>query len=131
VESHHNIGDGVHLEETSVMTMFNPPALSGAPGTTALRSFDNGGNGISILTGSNITLISQATITSTTNQGIGIADDNGSSLTLIKSSVTGNQKKDVLLTFGSRADISGSTVGVISCDVSALVRGDTPVTCPH
>jgi Right handed beta helix region len=131
VESHDNSGDGVHLEETSVMTMFNTPAFSGAPGTTTLKSFNNGGNGISILTGSNLTLIHQATINSSANQGAGIAADNGSGLTLIKSMITGNKKKDVLLTFGSRADITGSSIGAISCDATVLLRGDTGATCPH
>ncbi len=129
VESHDNTGDGVHLEETSVMTMFNTPAFSGAPGITTLKSFNNGGNGISILTGSNLTVIHQAAIDSTMNKGVGIDADNGSGLTLINSKVTGNQK-DVLLTFGSRADITGSTVGNISCDAHVLLRGDTGVVCP-
>lgn len=131
VESHDNTGDGVHLEETSVMTMFNTPAFSGAPGTTTLRTFNNAGNGISILTGSNLTLIHQAAIDSSMNQGSGIAADNGSGLTLIKSTVTENKKKDVLLTFGSRADITGSSIGTISCDATVLLRGDTGATCPR
>ena len=64
VESHDNTGDGVHLEENSVMTMFNTPAFSGAPGVTTLKSFNNCGNGVGILTGSNVTLIHQAAINS-------------------------------------------------------------------
>jgi hypothetical protein len=131
VESHDNAGDGVHLEETSVMTMFNTPAFSGAPGTTTLKSFDNAGNGVSILTGSNLTLIHQATVSSTNNQGSGVAADNGSGLTLIKSTITGNKKKDVFLTFGSRVDITGSTIGAITCDATVLVRGDTGTQCPR
>jgi len=113
VESRDNIGDGVHLEENSVMTMFNTPAFSGAPGVTTLKVSGNGGNGINVLTGSTVTLIHQAMIESTTNKGAGIVADSGSGLTLIQSKVTGNPK-DMVLTFGSRADITGSQVGTIS-----------------
>lgn len=130
VESHDNSGDGVHLEENSVMTMFNTPAFSGVPGVTTLKSFNNGGNGIGILTGSNLTLIHQAAINSSTNKGAGIAADNGSSLTLLGSTVTGNNQKDLRLTFGSRADITTSSIGTITCDATVLVRGDTGTVCP-
>jgi hypothetical protein len=118
-----NTQDGVHLEETSVLTMFNTPAFSGAPGTTTINTHDNGGNGLNLLTGSNFTVIHQATLNSTNNTMNGVHVDNGSSITLIQSTVTGNTATDVALTFGSRGDITTSTVGKFTCDATAIVRG--------
>jgi hypothetical protein len=131
-----NTQDGVHLEETSVLTMFNTTAFSGAPGTTTLNTQSNGGNGISALTGSGLTVIHQAMINSTSNTGTGIFVDNGSSVTLIQSTATGNGKKDLLLTFGSRADLTNppdqisNNIGVIGCDAGTLIRG-VSITCPR
>lgn len=124
-----NKQDGVHLEETSVLTMFNTTAFSGAPGTTALNALNNGINGVSILTGSNLTVIHQASLSATGNTANGIQVDNGSSLTLVQSSVTSNGK-DIAITFGSRGDISSSNVGSLTCDATALVRG-YPAKCPQ
>jgi hypothetical protein len=124
-----NALDGVHLEESGVMTIFNTPAFSGAPGNTTVTSQNNGGNGISILTGSNLTMIHQAAINSNHNTGNGVQADSGSSLTLIQSNITGN-KTDIALTFGSRADLRTSTIGTITCDATVLVRGDTGAICP-
>ena len=130
-----NQGDGVHLEETSVLTMFNTPAFSGAPGTTTLNVGNNGANGVSVLTGSGLTLIHQAVLNSTANQGTGVLVDDGSSITLIQSTVTGNAVKDLSLTFGSRADLTTppdqkpNNIGVIACDAGTLIRG-AALTCP-
>jgi hypothetical protein len=121
--------DGFHLEETSVLTMFNTTAFSGAPGTTTLNSQNNLGNGVSILTGSNLTVIHQAALNSTGNSKVGIQVDNGSGLTLIQSNVASNSQRDIVLTFGSRADVSGTTFGTLSCDATVLVRGGE-LTCP-
>jgi hypothetical protein len=131
-----NTQDGVHLEETSVLTMFNTPSFSGAPGTTTLNVSDNGANGVSVLTGSGLTIIHQAMLNSTANKGFGVFADNGSSITLIQSAVTGNAVKDLSLTFGSRADLTTppdqmpNNIGIIACDGSALIRG-AAVTCPR
>lgn len=128
LESHHNGGNGVQLAETSVMTVFNTAAFSGAPGNTTLKSHDNGSNGIVILSGSNMTLVNQAQLESLNNTGAGIFADNGSAVTLLNATLTGNAP-DLLLSFGSRSDIRGlSVVGAIQCDPSALSRGD--ITCP-
>jgi hypothetical protein len=121
--------DGIHLEETSVLTMFNTTAFSGAPGVTTVNSTANSGNGVSVLTGSNLTLIHQAAMNSTGNSGEGLLADNGSSITLIQSNITGNAK-DVVLTFGSRGDITTTALGTLTCDASVLLRGDTGRTCP-
>jgi hypothetical protein len=127
LESHHNAGDGVHLEETSVMTLFNTTAFSGAPGTTTLNTHDNVGSGVGVFTGSNVTVIHQAAIESTANKIAGITVDGGSSVTLVGSQITGNTT-DINLSFGSRSDITTSTVGSISCDHSVISRGT--VVCP-
>ena len=116
-----NHRDGIHIEETSVLTLFNTTAFSGAPGTTTINVQNNTLNGISILTGSNLTVIHQATINSTGNAADGIQVDNGSSLTLVQSNDTSNGK-DIVLTFGSRGDILSSTVGTLSCDASVSLR---------
>jgi hypothetical protein len=76
----------------------------------------------------NVTVIHQATISSTGNSADGILVDNGSSLTLVHSTVTSNGK-DVVLSSGSRGDISSSTVGTLSCDASVLLR-NYPSKCP-
>lgn len=125
-----NVGDGVHLEETSVLTMFNTTAFSGAPGSTTIDTHGNGGNGLNVLTGSNFTVIHQAALNSTNNKLNGIHVDNGSSITLIHSVVTGNSAPDVALTFGSRGDITTSTVGKLSCDATVLIRGSY-THCPR
>ena len=131
-----NTQDGVHLEETSVLTMFNTAAFSGASGNTTLNTQNNGGNGVSVLTGSGFTVIHQAALNSVSNTGAGIFVDNGSSVTLIQTTATGNAAKDLLLTFGSRADLTSpsdqlpNNIGVIGCDASTLIRG-VGITCPR
>ncbi len=123
LKSSGNTQDGVHLEETSVLTMFNTPAFSGAPGTTTINTHNNGGSGLNVLTGSNFTVIHQAALDSTNNTMNGVHVDNGSSITLIQSTVTGNTGADVALTFGSRGDITSSTIGKLTCDATVLIRG--------
>lgn len=130
LESYKNGGDGVRMAETSVMTLFNTTAFSGAPGNTTLKSHDNAGNGINVLTGSNLTLVNQVVLESQQNGAVGVLADNGSTLILLGATVTGNKKADVSLSFGSRADINTSSFGSITCDQSVLIRGDTKATCP-
>ncbi len=123
LNSSSNTQDGIHLEETSVLTMFNTPAFSGAPGTTTINTHDNAGDGLNVLTGSNFTVIHQAALNSTNNAMNGVHVDDGSSITLIQSTVTGNTAADVALTFGSRGDITTSAVGKLTCDATVIVRG--------
>ena len=109
------------------MTLFNTTAFSGAPGTTTLSTHDNVGSGVGVFTGSNVTVIHQAAIESTANKAAGITVDGGSSVTLVGSQITGNTT-DINLSFGSRSDITTSTVGSITCDHSVISRGS--VVCP-
>ncbi len=131
VTSAGNAEDGVHLEETSVLTMFNTPAFSGAQGFTTLKTENNGANGVSVLTGSNFTVIHEATLISTGNVTDGVLVDNGSALTLIQTSVVSGNGKDLALSFGSRGDITGTSFGSLTCDATVLLRGDTKRTCPR
>lgn len=109
------------------MTLFNTTGFSGVPGNNRLKSHDNVGNGIAILSGSNMTLVSQVQPESLNNTGAGVLADNGSAVTLLNASLLANMP-EVMLFFGSRADIRASTVGTIQCDPSVLARGD--VACP-
>ena len=122
--------DGVHLEELSSLNLFNTPAFSGVPGVTTLIVTNNAQNGVSALLNSMGHMFNQTTITSQGNGIFGIQVDNGSSLTLLQSTVTGNTT-DISMTFGSRGEFTGNSIGKVSCDATALIRGDTGVTCPH
>lgn len=127
LESFDNGGHGVQLAESSVMTLFNTTGFSGVPGNTTLKTHGNGGNGVAVLLGSNLTLVNQVVLESQNNGNAGIQADNGSAVTLLNANVTGNNV-DVALGFGARADIRRSTIGTINCDSSVLSRGD--VICP-
>lgn len=127
LESHHNLGNGVQLAETSVMTLFNTTGFSGVPGDTTLKSHDNVGNGIVVLSGSNMTLVNQVQLESRNNGGAGVLADSGSAVTLLNASVQSNDP-DVMLSFGTRSDIRASSVGNVQCDPTVISRGD--VTCP-
>uniref|UniRef100_Q01X85 Right handed beta helix domain-containing protein n=1 Tax=Solibacter usitatus (strain Ellin6076) TaxID=234267 RepID=Q01X85_SOLUE len=126
-----NNGDGVLLQEASVMTVFNNPQFSGAQGFSTINSHNNQGNGIRVETGSTLTLSNQAKIVSTQNAVAGLAADNGVGVTLVNSTLTGNTVKDLQLTFGTRADLRTLTFGTYSCDATVLVRGTSGVVCPH
>ena len=126
-----NNGDGLLLQEASVMTVFNIPQFSGVPGFSTVNSHDNLGSGIRVLEGSTLTLSNQAQIVSKQNSNAGLAADNGVGLTLVNSTLTGNTAKDLVLTFGTRADLRTLTLGTYSCDATVLVRGTSGITCPH
>jgi hypothetical protein len=125
-----NNGDGLRLQDDSVMTVFNTPQFSGAQGRSTINAHTNTGSGVRVLTGSTLTLVNQAQVISIQNGGIGLVADNGAGLTLVNSTLTGNSLSDLTLTFGTRADIRTTTFGTYSCDLTVLVRGGL-VTCPH
>jgi hypothetical protein len=130
VSAFNNQQDGVHLEELSILNIFNTPAFSGAPGTTTLQVYSNVLNGISALLNSQVHMFNQTQIQDHNNAALGLQVDNGSSLTLLGSSVINNTQGDVLLTFGSRGEFSKNTIGKLSCDATVLIRGDSGKTCP-
>ena len=138
VTSNSNVGDGLHLEETSVVTVFNNPAFSGVQGTTTVNALNNQANGISLETSSNLTVINFAALNVSGNSLAGLAVDDGSNLSFantvpvsgVQTSVSGN-KPDVALSFGSRATtLSNVSIGTATCDATTLVRGPFPATCP-
>ena len=94
---------------------------------TKLTVKNNAATGSTIVSGSHVVVFG-GLISATDNE---MFVDNGSRVTLIQSTVTGNTAKDLLLTFGSRADLTGNTIGVASCDSSTLIRGDSGITCPR
>jgi hypothetical protein len=79
VTSNTNGGDGVHLEQSSVMTIFNNPQFSQAQGVTTLTVSSNSVNGASLLTGSKILVDNYARLDSFQNHQ-GVVLDDGCSL---------------------------------------------------
>jgi len=125
-----NNGNGVQVQQNSVMTVFNTPQFSGVPGFSTVNAHNNTGVGVRVLSGAVLSLTNQARIIGTSN-GVGLAVDNGAGVTLVNSTITGNTGGDILLTFGSRADLRTLTFGTYTCDASVLVRGTSGITCPH
>jgi hypothetical protein len=124
-------GDGVVIQQDSVMTVFNLPQFSGAPGFSAINAHDNTGSGVRVLSGSTLTLSNQAMIASNQNGRVGLAVDNGGGATIVNSTIAGNAVRDVQLTFGARADLQTSVFGTATCDATALVRGTSGIVCPQ
>ena len=104
-------GDGVVVQEGSVMTVFSTPQLSGVIGFSTLNVHSNTGNGIRVLTGSTLALTDQARVVSKQNSRTGLVADNGVGITLVNSTITGNIMKDLQLTFGARADFQTLVFG--------------------
>jgi hypothetical protein len=139
VEVSGNGSDGVHLEQLSLMTIFNNPQFSQAPGTTLVTANGNGRVGIHLLTGSRILVDDFAALRATSNLLVGVALDDTSALSFgqtvpvtgVTTVVTGNPV-DLQLTFGSRlTTLANDTFGVVSCDATVLVRGPGGITCPR
>jgi hypothetical protein len=125
-----NNGNGVQVQQNSVMTVFNTPQFSGVPGFSTVNAHNNAGIGVRVLSGSVLSLTNQARVISTQN-GRGLVADNGAGVTLVNSTITGNTLTDILLTFGSRADLQTLTFGTYACDDTVLVRGSSSISCPH
>ena len=139
VTSNNNAGDGVHLEQTSVMTIFNNPNFSGVPGTTTLTTHGNQGSGVNLLTASEILDDNFAEIVSTGNTLAGLSQDDGSSVTFgqtipvsgVQTTITGNSP-DLLLTFAARLTLlSNDSFGTVHCDGTVLTRGPGAPACPQ
>jgi hypothetical protein len=126
-----NNGHGVLLQEASVMTVFNNPQFSGVPGLSTINTHHNTGNGISVQSGSTLTLSNQAQVQSHQNAQMGLVADNGVGVTLVNSTITDNTGQDLQLTFGARADLQTLTFGAYTCDATILVRGSSGIICPH
>ena len=126
-----NNGDGLLINEGSVMTVFNTPQFSGAPGFSTINTHNNTGSGVRVLAGSTLTLVNQARVISTQNGTIGLLADNGVGVVLRNSTITGSATRDLVLTFATRADLQSLTFGTYTCDATVLIRGTSGITCPH
>ncbi len=124
-------GDGVLVQEGSVVSVFNTPQLSGVMGFSTLNVHNNTGNGVRVLTGSTLALTNQGRVVSTQNSRTGLAADNGVGITLVNSTLTGNSVRDLQMTFGARADLQTLVFGTYTCDATVLVRGTSGIICPH
>lgn len=139
VTSSNNAGDGVHLEQTSVMTIFNNPNFSGVSGTTTLTTHSNQGAGVNLLTASEILVDNYAEIVSTGNVQAGLSEDDGSSVSFgqtipvsgVQTTITGNNP-DLQLSFAARLTLlSNDTFGTVHCDGTVLTRGPSAPACPQ
>ena len=130
--------DGVHLEQSSELSIFNNPNFSGNGGTSTLTVLNNV-RGISLQNDSRLLDSNYAAIVGHNNTQVGLVVDDGSSVTFtqnipvsgVLSTFTGNNR-DLQLTFGARLSTqANSQFGTYSCDATVLVRGVQPLPCPH
>jgi hypothetical protein len=126
-----NNGDGLLVQQNSVMTVFNTPQFSGAQGFSTVNANNNARSGVRVLTDAVLTLVNQARIISNQNGTTGFVADNGSGVTLVNSTVSGNTAVDIQLTFGARADVRTTTFTTYTCDATVLIRGTSGLVCPH
>jgi hypothetical protein len=141
VTSTGNSGDGVHMEQSSVMTVFNNPLFSQVPVATQLNASFNGTSGVNLLTGSRILVDNDAELSALSNVGSGVRLDDGSALSFghsiallpgVTSIVQANNYPDIGLTFGSRLTyVDNESFGIVVCDASSQIRGPNAPTCPH
>ena len=116
--------DGIRLEN-SHLNMFTMRDLEGP----MLRAIGNRRHGVSAFLGSTVDLTFSSQITSKRNGDAGLLADNGSAVRVNNSDITENPR-DVVLTFGARAEFNMNTIGSITCDATVLIRGDTGTVCP-
>jgi hypothetical protein len=95
---------------------------------TGVHSHDNAISGIKVRSTSSAT---GSVVTATQNGGSGLSVDDGGAVSLSDATFTGNSPTDVVLTFGSRADLRTTVFGTYACDATVLVRGTSGITCPH
>ena len=124
-------GDGVLIQQNSVMTVFNTPQFSGVPGFSTIDAHNNMRTGVRVLTDAVLTLVNQARVLSNQNGTTGFVADNGAGVVLVNSTITGNTATDIQLTFGARVDLRTLTFGTFTCDATVLVRGTSGIVCPN
>jgi hypothetical protein len=123
-------GDGVRIQQGSVVTVFNTPQFSGVPGFSTINAQNNSANGVRI-SGATLTLVNQARVVATQNGAVGLIADNATGVTLVNSTSTDNTARDIQLTFGTRADFRTLVFGTVTCDATVLVRGTSGIICPQ
>jgi len=131
-------GDAITIEGASRASLTTLEVRNGQNGIVVTRGAHVTLSGVSVhdnaLAGIVVRSSSTAVGTETSvngNGGSGIVGDDGASITLVNSLMTGNGVKDLLLTFGSRADVRTSVFGTYSCDATVLARGTAGIICPH
>ena len=80
--------------------------------------------------GSTLTFSNQAKLISAQNTKDGLLADNGAGITLVNSMLSGNAVKDLVITFGSRADVSTTAFTSSACDATASPSGNPVIPCP-
>ena len=126
LEANNNGTDGIKLSQNSSIIL--GIVEFGVPGEAF--TLDNAGNGIKAATGSDVAASQIMPLTSRGNGGAGMQLDDGASATLGGATLEDNGTADLDLTFASRATLDGNSIGRITCDRTALLRGDTRVNCP-
>ncbi len=138
VTAFENHQDGIHLEQSSVMTVFNNPQFSQVQTATNLTIELNESVGLNVLTGSRVLVDNYAAINVQGNQAAGILLDDGSSLSFgqtipvtgVTSMVQLNGPPNIGLTFGSHLTYIGNdSLEDYACDSSSQVRGPNARTC--
>ena len=114
--------DGLRLEN-SHLNLFTMEGLEGP----TIKANNNARHGVSAFLGSTIDLTFDSNITARNNSDAGLLADNGSAVRVINSKFL-NNGRDVVLSFGARAEFNDNMIGSIECDSTVLIRGD--VVCP-
>ncbi|NOT55407.1 MAG: hypothetical protein HOP18_12440 [Deltaproteobacteria bacterium] len=118
--------DGIQLED-SLLNLFNMPGLPGS----RVEASGNRRHGLSAFLESRIDLSGDSVVTSQNNDNAGLLADNGSFVRLVNSTLTSNRGRDLVLSFGSRADLNTTNaIGTVSCDDTVLIRGNASLSCP-
>jgi len=121
IEVRRNSIFGIQLDENSSMT-----PLIGAPGGGPALTIADNEVGISVERGSDIELTKSATIT---GNKVGLQADNALAR-LSDTVIKGNTKSDLILSFGAKAEFTGTAnivASSVQCDGTALTRG--PISC--
>jgi hypothetical protein len=131
-------GDAVTIEGASRVSLVDVEIRNGLNGIVAtggarialtrVSSHDNTMSGIVLRSSSSAT---GSAVTATQNGGAGLSADDGAAISLADATLTANAATDILLTFGSRADLRTIVFGTYGCDATVLVRGTAGLTCPH
>lgn len=130
--------DAVTIEGASRVSLVDVEIRNGLNGViaadgahialTRVNAHDNTMSGIVVQASSSLI---GSSVTATQNGRIGLAGDDGAAITLADATLTANTQKDLLLTFGSRADFRTTVFGTYACDATVLVRGTAGIVCPH
>lgn len=130
--------DAVTIEGASRVSLTGIDVRNGLNGIVVTRGAHATLSGVSVHanSGAGIAVRASSTVVGTgigvsANGGSGVVGDDGASIALSGGTLAGNGAKDLQLTFGSRVDVNGTSIGTYSCDSTILTRGTAALTCPH